>query len=89
VRPPKDQADSPRLGLIYFARPEANVKLEPVRSPLLERLGLQKEVEEGLASITAEEWARARIGKDHRFRTGIAKMRETEIIAGVKQKYYD
>jgi isopenicillin N synthase-like dioxygenase len=89
VRPPGDQADSPRLGLIYFARPEADVKLEPVRSPLLERLGLEREVEEGLASVTAEEWARARIAKDHRFRAGIAKTRETEIIAGVKQKYYD
>jgi isopenicillin N synthase-like dioxygenase len=41
VRPPEDQADKPRLGLIYLARPEANVKLEPVRSPLLERLGMQ------------------------------------------------
>jgi isopenicillin N synthase-like dioxygenase len=89
VRPPKDQADNPRLGLIYFARPEADVKLEPVRSPLLERLGLKREVEEGLASVTAEEWARARIAKDHRFRAGLAKTRETEIIAGVKQKYYD
>ena len=89
MRPPGDQADSPRLGLIYFARPEADVKLEPVRSPLLERLGLEREVEEGLASVTAEEWARARIAKDHRFRAGIAKTRETEIIAGVKQKYYD
>jgi hypothetical protein len=76
VRPPGDQADSPRLGLIYFARPEADVKLEPVRSPLLERLGLEREVEEGLASVTAEEWARARIAKDHRFRAGIAKTRK-------------
>ena len=89
VRPPADQADRPRLSLIYFARPEAKVRLEPVRSPLLERLGLQKLVEEGLKSVTAEEWARARIAKDHRFRAGIAKARETEIIAGVHQKYYD
>ena len=89
VRPPEDRADKPRLGLIYFARPEAKVKLEPVRSPLLERLGMQKEIEEGLGSVTAEEWARARIAKDHRFRAGIAKTRETEIIAGVHQKYYD
>jgi len=89
VRPPEDRADKPRLGLIYFARPEAKVKLEPVRSPLLERLGMQKEIEEGLGSVTAEEWARAGIAKDHRFRAGIAKTRETEIIAGVHQKYYD
>ncbi|CZR55484.1 related to iron/ascorbate family oxidoreductases [Phialocephala subalpina] len=89
VRPPEDQNQKPRLSLIYFARPEADVRLVPVRSPLLERLGLQKEVEEGLGGVTAEEWARARIAKDHRFRAGLVKTRETEIIAGVKQKYYD
>jgi len=75
--------------LIYFARPEAKVQLGPVRSPLLERLGLQKPIEDGIGGITAEEWARARIAKDHRFRAGIDKTRETEIIAGVHQKYYD
>ncbi|RFU31553.1 hypothetical protein B7463_g4774, partial [Scytalidium lignicola] len=89
VRPPADQADKPRLSLIYFARPEAAVLLEPVKSPLLERLGLQKPLEEGLEKVTAEQWARARIAKDHRFRAGIAQTRETEIIAGVHQKYYD
>lgn len=35
------------------------------------------------------EWARARIAKDHRFRVGIVDQREKEIIAGVKEKYYD
>ncbi|PSS14883.1 hypothetical protein M430DRAFT_51540 [Amorphotheca resinae ATCC 22711] len=89
VRPPEDQASRPRLGLIYFARPEANIALAPVQSPLLQRLGLQKGVDESLGSVTAEEWARARIAKDHRFRTGIAKQREREIIAGVSEKYYD
>ncbi|KAH8670150.1 putative 1-aminocyclopropane-1-carboxylate oxidase [Tricladium varicosporioides] len=89
IRPPEDQAAKPRLSLIYFARPEAATKLEPVKSPLLGRLGLQKESESGLGSVTAEEWARARIAKDHRFRAGIVKTRETEIIAGIHQKYYD
>jgi hypothetical protein len=91
VRPPADQAERPRLSLIYFARPEAKVRLEVVRSPLLERLGLVGEGEGvgALKSVTAEEWARARIAKDHRHRAGIAKGRETEIIAGVHQKYYD
>jgi hypothetical protein len=35
------------------------------------------------------EWARARIAKDHRFRTGIVNQPEREILAGVPQKYYD
>jgi hypothetical protein len=89
MQPPADQRENPRLGLIYFARPEAQARLEPIRSPLLKRLGLEKDFEQGLGSITAEEWARARIAKDHRFRAGLVKERETEIIAGVSQKYYD
>lgn len=58
VRPPPDQADKPRLGLIYFARPEAAVKMKPVRSPLLERLGFQvpKDNLKALEGFTAEGW---------------------------------
>ncbi|KAI2627045.1 putative 1-aminocyclopropane-1-carboxylate oxidase [Hypomontagnella submonticulosa] len=89
VRPPEDQADKPRLSLIYFARPEANILLKPVSSPLLRRLGLQAETEQFSHDVTAEDWARARIAKDHRFRTGLVDQREKEIIAGVSQKYYD
>ncbi|KAK7972298.1 hypothetical protein PG988_006432 [Apiospora saccharicola] len=89
VRPPPDQADKPRLSLIYFARPEANVVLKPVSSPLLQRLGLQAQMETFTHDVTAEAWARARIAKDHKFRVGEVKTREGEIIAGVSQKFYD
>ncbi|KAF3403330.1 hypothetical protein DPV78_004783 [Talaromyces pinophilus] len=91
VRPPADQAEKPRLSLIYFARPEAAVRMEPLQSPLLQRLGIQVPEHhlKALEGVTAEEWARARIAKDHRFRTGIVNQRETEILAGVPQKYYD
>ncbi|KAI9926197.1 hypothetical protein ASPWEDRAFT_185883 [Aspergillus wentii DTO 134E9] len=90
VRPPEDQANQPRLSLIYFARPEANVTMKPVKSPLLERLGLQLPDADlkALENISAEEWARARIAKDHRYRTGVVKAEEKEIIAGVHQKFY-
>lgn len=44
---------------------------------------------EGLEDITAEVWARMRVSKDHRFRAGIVATRETNIIAGVRLKYYD
>lgn len=54
IRPPEDQANRSRLGLIYFARPEANITLAPVNSPLLERLGLQKGTEGALEAVTAE-----------------------------------
>lgn len=56
VRPPGDQvAAGPRLGLIYFARPERDVVLRPVESPLLKRLGLQGEGGLGFTEeVTAE-----------------------------------
>lgn len=56
VRPPEDQADRPRLSLIYFARPEANIILEPVDSPLLKRIGLgeRSEKEQFARKVTAE-----------------------------------
>ncbi|KKY22347.1 putative gibberellin 20 [Diplodia seriata] len=109
VRPPADQlraegGDQGRLSLIYFARPEKNVVLKPVDSPLLRRIGVQgggrSADEEFSQEVTAEgtqmlikyvfaEWARARIAKDHRFRVGLVDQREKEIIAGVNEKYYD
>lgn len=54
VRPPPDQADKPRLSLIYFARPEAKVLLSPVKSPLLQRLGLQSSTANVPKGVTAE-----------------------------------
>ncbi|PSR94354.1 putative 1-aminocyclopropane-1-carboxylate oxidase [Coniella lustricola] len=91
VRAPEDQAGQSRLSLIYFARPEADIVLEPVKSPLLQRIGLgeRSEKERFARQVTAEEWARARIAKDHRFRTGIVDAREKEIIAGVNERFYD
>ncbi|KAH6888532.1 putative 1-aminocyclopropane-1-carboxylate oxidase [Thelonectria olida] len=89
VRPPEDQAEQPRHSLIYFARPEADITLEPVVSPLLQRLGLQDKESQFSRRVTAEEWAQARIAKDHRFRTGVVNHQEKEIIAGVNQTYYD
>lgn len=42
-----------------------------------------------LTNLYNSEWARARIAKDHRFRTGLVNHQETEILGGVQQKYYD
>ncbi|KAL5342032.1 hypothetical protein BJX70DRAFT_386445 [Aspergillus crustosus] len=91
VKPPGDQADRSRLSLIYFARPEASVRMRALESPLLERVGskLDEKYAGALEGVTAEEWARARIAKDHRFRTGVVDQQEKEIIAGVPQQYYD
>lgn len=56
VRPPADQVDRPRLGLIYFARPEAKTAMEPVDSPLIRRLGVGShgEQESFTHQVTAE-----------------------------------
>ncbi|KAM0544380.1 hypothetical protein ACHAPJ_011839 [Fusarium lateritium] len=89
VRPPEDQAQKPRLSLIYFARPEADINLEPVSSPLLQRLGLQDIKQQFSRPVTAQQWAEARIAKDHRFRVGLVDKPEKEIIAGVDQKFFD
>ncbi|KIW81673.1 hypothetical protein Z517_04699 [Fonsecaea pedrosoi CBS 271.37] len=37
VLPPEDQRHVPRYGVIYFANPDDDTLLEPIRSPLLER----------------------------------------------------
>ena len=55
VRPPEEHAEQARLSLIYFARPQADVKLRPVESPLQKRLGLQGEGESrDVDGVTAE-----------------------------------
>jgi isopenicillin N synthase-like dioxygenase len=56
VRPPSDQADKPRLSLIYFARPEANIKMRALDSPLLRRVGsrLDEKYAGALEGVTAE-----------------------------------
>lgn len=54
VRAPEDQTSDPRLSLIYFARPEANIILKPVSSPLLQRLGLSAETDRFSHDVTAE-----------------------------------
>ena len=43
VAPPLDQAGVDRLGVLYFVRPEDDLVLKPVESPVLERLGYKPE----------------------------------------------
>lgn len=62
VAPPPDQAHLDRLGVSYFVRPEDNLELKTVKSPLLERLGLQKDSEGQV--LTAGEWVKARVAKN-------------------------
>ncbi|ORY58449.1 uncharacterized protein BCR38DRAFT_413311 [Pseudomassariella vexata] len=46
VKPPADQEREKRIGVIYFARPVDEQRLEPIESPLLKRLGIDKPLDE-------------------------------------------
>ncbi|KAK5192929.1 hypothetical protein LTR99_010704 [Exophiala xenobiotica] len=68
VRPPEDQTHVDRLGLFYFVRPGDDVDIKPVASPLLKRLGLVGERQEGEASqekVTGLQYVRERVKSYH------------------------
>ncbi|KAJ0380331.1 hypothetical protein COL26b_001447 [Colletotrichum chrysophilum] len=49
VKPPRDQIDIPRLGLLYFSRPGDHTPMRTVPSPLLDRLGMIREEDKDLS----------------------------------------
>ncbi|KAJ5860546.1 uncharacterized protein N7529_007856 [Penicillium soppii] len=67
VTPPKDQIHTPRLGLLYFARPGDETVMRTVPSPLLERLGLLTEEDKNPSqpAPTGTEYVRARVRDVH------------------------
>jgi hypothetical protein len=73
--------------VLYFVRPEDELLLKPVESPLLERLGLKGEGEG--EAVTAGEWVKARVAKNVNKAGGSKETGEQEIIKGVKAKWYD
>ena len=89
VAPPPDQAGIDRLGVLYFVRPENNLPLKPVDSPVLKRLGYKSEGSE-VEGITAGDWVKARVkaGVD-RSKEARSEVSEQEILKGVKAKYFD
>ncbi|ESZ89518.1 2OG-Fe(II) oxygenase family oxidoreductase [Sclerotinia borealis F-4128] len=90
IAPPPDQAHLDRYGVLYFVRPENNLILEPVPSPLLDRLGLLKDDPEAGPELTAGEWVRARVQKNvNKLGSSQHVGDEQEIIKGIKAPYYD
>lgn len=87
VAPPPDQAHLDRLGVLYFVRPEDDLQLRTVPSPLLKRLGLDGDAEG--AGLTAGEWVKARVAKNVNKTASSSEANESEILKGVKAKYYD
>ncbi|KAF2773455.1 Clavaminate synthase-like protein [Teratosphaeria nubilosa] len=96
--PPDDQAHVDRLGVLYFARPNNHVVLDPIgNSPLLKRLGLEANEFTRLGQrLTMEEWCRVRQTQQQR-RNKAPKIegtkweykdKELEIIPGLQAKIY-
>ena len=77
------------MGVLYFVRPEDDVRLTPIKSNVLEKLGYTETSDESVVGITAGEWVKARVKK------GVAKgkvrseQREEAIAGGKVAKYYD
>ena len=57
VQPPADQRGFARLGTYYFAMADDDVKLSPVQSPVLERVGTISRFED---APTMAEWRKMR-----------------------------
>ncbi|KAK8065055.1 hypothetical protein PG997_011802 [Apiospora hydei] len=89
--PPADQRHVDRLGLLYFSRPQNDVVLKTIDSPVLQRAGFtQNEFEAGghpvptMGEFTQrkQKWQQAK-AKDHQY----AKDGE-EIVPGFKGQYF-
>ncbi|KAJ5387665.1 iron/ascorbate family oxidoreductase [Penicillium cosmopolitanum] len=98
--PPADQAHVDRLGVLYFTRPNNHVVLDPItNSPLLERLGLTKNVFTELGQhLTTEQWVKVRQTQQQRRNkdvkvSGDGKYsygsKDLEILPGLSAKIYN
>ncbi|BGP39244.1 Putative flavonol synthase [Rhodotorula kratochvilovae] len=65
VRPPEDQANYERLGLLYFSRPANDFPVTIAPSPLLERLGIYDPAKADPNPPKGLEWGRARVKHTH------------------------
>ncbi|KAL4987848.1 iron/ascorbate family oxidoreductase [Aspergillus falconensis] len=68
--PPADQAGIDRLGVLYFARPNNHVVLDPIPNiPVLQRLGLTSNVFTELGKhLTMKGWVKVRQTQQQRWR---------------------
>lgn len=82
-RPPPDQANIHRLGLIYFVRPGDNSEIQPAPSPLLKRLGLisDEQFNGNQAPVTGLEYVRSRV-KNYHHHNDYADKRGEKFVVG-------
>ncbi|PIL35307.1 hypothetical protein GSI_02032 [Ganoderma sinense ZZ0214-1] len=91
--PPKDQEHVDRLGILYFSRPNNDVRLRTVtESPVLQREGFtQNEFEKSGNTVpTMEEWtfAKQKWQRTKNVVRGDAAFRTAEILPGFREKIY-
>ena len=87
VAPPADQTGLSRLGVMYFVRPEDSMPMKPVKSAVLQKLGLEPSQGFG-ASYTAGEWVKARVANSNSGRV-MSEQGHEDVLPGAKAKYYD
>ncbi|ERS96085.1 naringenin,2-oxoglutarate 3-dioxygenase [Sporothrix schenckii 1099-18] len=98
--PPADQAGIDRLGVLYFARPNNQVVLDPLtNSPLLKRLGYESNAFTELGQhLTTQQWVKVRQSQQQRKLPGyditkdgkyVRSEKELEIIPGLAAKIYN
>ncbi|KAF9874279.1 hypothetical protein CkaCkLH20_08262 [Colletotrichum karsti] len=58
VKPPADQERAKRIGVMYFARPSNGQRLEPIDSPLLRRMGIDKPLDVKVYTMADYPYAR-------------------------------
>ncbi|KFX99005.1 hypothetical protein O988_04100 [Pseudogymnoascus sp. VKM F-3808] len=87
VSPPSDQEHLDRIGVLYFVRPEDNLPLVPIDSPVLKRLRLESSDDGEI--VTAGEWVKARVAGNVSGKNRSKDAGEQEVIKGKTTKYYD
>lgn len=90
VQPPPDQRNHTRLGVFYFCMSDDDVKLVPLDSPVLKRVGTIRRFEDENAP-TMETWRKGRTTAYGQ--TELKAVPETgveeEVINGVVVKHYN
>ncbi|KAF7561235.1 hypothetical protein G7046_g2906 [Stylonectria norvegica] len=88
--PPKDQREVDRLGLLYFARPQNDLLLETIDSPLLRREGFTKnEFEAGGHPIpTMGEFTKLKQTWQQKKGVSYASSEGQQILPGFEGKYF-
>ncbi|KAI0089599.1 Clavaminate synthase-like protein [Irpex rosettiformis] len=91
IQPPVDQQQHTRLGIIYFASPDENVKLLPASgSPVLDRVGIRRRFEDDNAP-TVESYRKGRTASYGKttLKQSEDKGIEVEVVSGVVVKHYN